>query len=442
MLKCRSHAYWRERTVRHLGDAELDKLRGSCREYSLPRSDKSSQVKGWIRGTTKIGPVLDVGQLSSRPLRSQVHDEFSIWRWNSLIGEDRERDKQLRNGDVGSDSYRRLERVPGNLLRRQDRNRHHARCYLPRRRDSNSAWIPVHLETLLSSNSRPFWWKTHWSYIARQGVVTERLRRAQLSRWKLPRLTLHNPVWIDSGWEKMSRKRRLAVFFTAVNPMFGDQHREVEYDLTKPRIAVYKNKWKVHQHTVYCNLRVAQSKGLQFYQTRSNAINLYNTLPAVYIEKVVNMMSREKNCTVKCISLLSYRKELYWSRTCTLNARVLPTLKREHPSTILVKSTEKPVAVESTGRTVTVTSTSESKDCRIQLSNNKMTPTRKAVKKLIHLFGTHLSREALKADLEKDQEFKPFSEKSKDMIRSMGNIGVLRDVPITVNFTYWTTSIV
>ena len=161
---------------------------------------------------------------------------------------------------------------------------------IPTVRGSQFTWN----SSFLSSNSRPFWWKTHWSYIARQGVVTERLRRAQLSRWKLPWLTLHNPVWIDSGWEKMSRKRRLAVFFTAVNPMFVDQHKEVEYDLTKPRIAVYKNKWKVHQRAVFlCNLRVAQSRGLQFYQTRSNAIILYNTLPAVYIEKVVNMMSRE-----------------------------------------------------------------------------------------------------------------------------------------------------
>ena len=50
----------------------------------------------------------------------------------------------------------------------------------------------------------------------------------------------------------MSRKRRFAVFFTAVNPMFVDQHKEVEYDLTKPRIAVYKNKWKVHQRAVFC----------------------------------------------------------------------------------------------------------------------------------------------------------------------------------------------
>ena len=48
--------------------------------------------------------------------------------------------------------------------------------------------------------------------------------------------------------------------------------------------------------------------------------------------------------------------------------------------------------------------------------------TRKeAVKRLIHQFEPHPNLEALKADLEKDQAFNPFSEKSKDMIRSMEN---------------------
>ena len=42
------------------------------------------------------------------------------------------------------------------------------------------------------------------------------------------------------------------MFFTAVNPMFVEQHKEVEHDLTKPRIAVYKkNNWKVHQKTFF-----------------------------------------------------------------------------------------------------------------------------------------------------------------------------------------------
>ena len=32
----------------------------ACREYTLPRNDGSSQPKGWIQGSTKIGPVLEV----------------------------------------------------------------------------------------------------------------------------------------------------------------------------------------------------------------------------------------------------------------------------------------------------------------------------------------------------------------------------------------------
>ena len=31
----------------------------TCREYTLPRDEKSSDPKGWIRGNTKIGPVLE-----------------------------------------------------------------------------------------------------------------------------------------------------------------------------------------------------------------------------------------------------------------------------------------------------------------------------------------------------------------------------------------------
>ena len=75
-----------------LDDDTLDSLGGSCRQYTLPRSDESSHTKGWIRGNTKIGPVLDVMVcclIPPRPLRSRDHDQLSklsIWRWNCLRG--------------------------------------------------------------------------------------------------------------------------------------------------------------------------------------------------------------------------------------------------------------------------------------------------------------------------------------------------------------------
>ena len=54
-------------------DEELDRQKGSCREYTLPGNGQSSQVKGWILGNTKIGPswmwwsviIKDVTELKS-----------------------------------------------------------------------------------------------------------------------------------------------------------------------------------------------------------------------------------------------------------------------------------------------------------------------------------------------------------------------------------------
>ena len=67
-----------------------------------------------------------------------------------------------------------------------------------------------------------------------------------------------------------------------------------EFVLTKPRLASYKQKWKVHQDTVYwVDIQLAQRKGLKFYQTRSNAVLLCDTLPAYCISKTIVMKSEE-----------------------------------------------------------------------------------------------------------------------------------------------------
>ena len=67
-----------------------------------------------------------------------------------------------------------------------------------------------------------------------------------------------------------------------------------ELDLTKLRLASYKQKWKMHQDTVYgVDIQLAQRKGLKFYQTRSNAIILDDALPAYCISKAIVMKSEE-----------------------------------------------------------------------------------------------------------------------------------------------------
>ena len=86
-----------------------------------------------------------------------------------------------------------------------------------------------------------------------------------------------------AGGQNSSSERR-TVFFTAVNPMNKDHKDPYKLDLTKPRLASYEQKWRRHQDTVYwVDIQLAQRKGLQFYQTRCNAIILHDTLPAYCI---------------------------------------------------------------------------------------------------------------------------------------------------------------
>ena len=95
---------------------------------------------------------------------------------------------------------------------------------------------------------------------------------------------------------RSNRKNRQSVFFTTVKPIdIQPDQREVEYDLDKPRIAPYKHTWRSHDNTVFwCNLKLAQRKGWQFYQTRSHAITLSDTRPAICIDKVVCMKTRKE----------------------------------------------------------------------------------------------------------------------------------------------------
>ena len=44
----------------------------ACREYTLPRDDPASEPKGWIRGNTRIGPILEVSLGSEFPTEQFV----------------------------------------------------------------------------------------------------------------------------------------------------------------------------------------------------------------------------------------------------------------------------------------------------------------------------------------------------------------------------------
>ena len=84
---------------------------------------------------------------------------------------------------------------------------------------------------------------------------------------------------------------RQTVFFLLVDPMDKNHKDPDTIDLGASRHAQYMHKaWKRHQDSIYwVDINLAMKKGLKFYQTRSNAIILHETLPAYSIPKVVRM---------------------------------------------------------------------------------------------------------------------------------------------------------
>ena len=94
------------------------------------------------------------------------------------------------------------------------------------------------------------------------------------------------------GGQNLSNRQTV---FLPVDPMDKDHKDPDKIDLEAPRLAQYMHKpWKKHQNTVYwVDINLAQKKRLKFYQTRSNAIILYETLPAIWIPEVVRMETGE-----------------------------------------------------------------------------------------------------------------------------------------------------
>ena len=95
------------------------------------------------------------------------------------------------------------------------------------------------------------------------------------------------------GGQNLSKRQ--TEFFTSVDPMNKEDKDPDENDLNTPRLSWYKQKvWKQHQNTVYwVDTKLAHKKGFKFYQTRSNAIILHDTLPGCFIPKAIMMKSGE-----------------------------------------------------------------------------------------------------------------------------------------------------
>ena len=125
----------------------------------------------------------------------------------------------------------------------------------------------------------PLWRKTHQSHIARQRVVTERLRRAHLLLWKSPRYALDHSIWIDSRWQRRQQRETCGVF----HGRQPNVHRSLSrkgLSVTKPRIAVHTNTIGKYTNIQYIGvikelLRVKDSSSIKRDQTRSSFTTLH-----------------------------------------------------------------------------------------------------------------------------------------------------------------------
>ena len=130
-------------------------------------------------------------------------------------------------------------------------------------------------------------------FTSEQCLDSGRFLQVHLSHWMCNQFTFHHQFRIDTGRQKLSKRQ--TVFFLPLNPM-DKEHKDPEtVGLEAPRRAQYMHTaWKKHQNTVcWVDIRLAQKKGLKFYQTRSNAIIFYKTLPACCIPKAIKIDTGE-----------------------------------------------------------------------------------------------------------------------------------------------------
>ena len=207
--------------------------------------------------------------------------------------------------------------------------------------------------------------------------------------------------------------------------MSVDQHEEVDYDLSKPRLAVGGN------------LKVAQKKGLHFYQTRSNAIALVNTLPAICIENSVYIYEDWRRMILQSIPSPRLPRKAVLTPNLHHGRQKLSNLEARTPTDHQSKRSEE----YGETRCVEFEETRSGNIAfRIQCLLNSTVQEeddvrRETVKKLFHQFETHPNRESLMADLNTTPQFFPFSKRVEGIDPPHGEHRVLRAVRDLVHDT-------
>ena len=160
-----------------------------------------------------------------------------------------------------------------------------------------------------------------------------------------------------------------------------------------------KNTRKRFQNKVFwCNLKLAQQGGLPFYQTRSNAVILHDTLPAEFIEKAICMKTKD---------------QLYRRESVILRPRVVLKANSQYDSQDLPEQEgrspwESQQDAENYGETRS--NTADYRVPGVSTSTVKLQDAqRQNVTKLIKMFEKHQHKEEFPKDTSQQQEINKFS---------------------------------
>ena len=168
--------------------------------------------------------------------------------------------------------------------------------------------------------------------------------------------------------------------------------------------------WRIHQKIFWCSLKHAQRKRMQFYPTRSHAIALFNTPSAICIAKVENMLTGEVK-TAKYTNPQGCRAS-YSRQIRNMDVRILLIPKStDHRSERSVKYRDRKHPGESQRWKYRETRRGNV-DCRIPGIPHS-TVQREDSNRKEKQFENHPNTDSLIQDLNKTEEFNPFSEKSR-----------------------------
>ena len=295
--------------------------------------------------------------------------------------------------------------------------------------------------------------------------------------------TFHHEFRIDTGRSQFEQKTDSVL---SACGSFGQRTQGYPdtIDLGAPRLAQYMHKaWKKHQNTVYwVDIKLAQKKGLKFYQTRSNAVILHDTPPAYCIPKAIMIESGEviyekvyasPRPPPKISLKHDWMKELgsevarqaegevarqaegevarqaegsqptqpnpnpNHDRGDPLCAKTRPRSSNQEIDTRFSRDcknvnlkeeanhdrTGRPVVC---GQPVSSSSTFNGVDIDFRISGLPHSVVKQAensrVRELVKKIENHPHRQDLQADLQQNNAYNSFSEKSKKMIKDMGNV--------------------